>query len=99
MAGILKDHRFDRRDDPIGYMVAIDKILSGWGLAPVASYVAYPVYQDTSREYIDALERWMLARDDFIHVRYKLNLPRLSDGKHCSVYDQPSIDQIRHDIG
>jgi hypothetical protein len=91
MAGITKDHRTKDTDAPQRWAVATDKCMSGWGQAPGASYVAYPIY-DWSDE--QELVRYMEARSDFIRVRVNLNLPRLRDGDHLAIYDR-SLDRRR----
>jgi len=86
MEGIIVDHRTRDTHEPYAWAVATDKFMSGWGLAPVASYVAYPVY---SYEDEIGLLAWMDARSDYIRVRLNAELPRLSYGKHLSIYDRP----------
>ena len=85
MPGIIKDHRTRDTQEPGYWAVATDKVLSGWGQAPGKSYVAYPLYSSEDEQ---AQIRWMEARSDFIRVRTNLNLPRLKDGDHLSIYDR-----------
>ena len=86
MPGITNDHRKDDTAEPLCWAVATDKFMSGWGLAPVASYVAYPIYSYDDQQ---ALTRYMEDRSDFIRVRINAELPRLRDGCHLSIYDRP----------
>lgn len=65
-----------------GYMVATDKFMSGWGKAPGSSYYAVAV---RSMREADDVEARMRRRDDFIRVRYNLNLPRGRRGDHLHV--------------
>lgn len=82
----VNDHR--RRDIIPGHVwiVATDKVLSGWGPAPVASYVAYPVYS-SAEEY--KAQQYVRTREDFIRPRITESLPRLYPGEHLSLYDRP----------
>lgn len=93
--GIINDRRAERTDKPGYYLVATDKFMSGWGQAPDKSYVAFPVYADTDYQHVGELERWMHKREDWIRVRTNSNLPRVQEGQHCSVYDLPSIEELR----
>ena len=86
MPGIVKDHRKKDLDEPLCWAVATDKFMSGWGLAPDKSYVAYPIY---SHEDERRLTAWMEERHDFIRVRVNAKLPRVRDGCHLSIYDRP----------
>lgn len=91
MTGILEDTRtLDTR--PIKevrlWAVATDKLMSGHGMAPRKSYVAYPVDE---LGYSSKLFDWMAKRSDFRRVRLNLRLPRLHDGDHLTVYDAPEF--------
>lgn len=71
------------------WLVATDKFMSGWGMAPGSSYVAYPADNLTMTQR-NNLESWMDERSDFIRVRTNSNLPRGRDGDHLSIYDLPN---------
>ena len=86
MSGITKDHRKTDLDEPLTWAVATDKFMSGWGAAPDKSYVAYPIYSNEDEQ---KLIEWMKDRNDFIRVRVNMNLPRVKDGCHLSIYDRP----------
>jgi len=86
MSGIVNDHRTKDLDNPATWIVATDKFMSGWGMAPNKSYVAYPAYTYQDRK---ALLAFCRARPDFIRVRENVNLPRVPDGCHLSIYDRP----------
>lgn len=90
MAHIVKDHR-TRDTRPVAsvrlWIVATDKVMSGWGMAPNRSLVAYPA--DGDHEQLAALYDFCDGRSDFIRVRTNLKLPRLGDGDHLSIYDVP----------
>lgn len=91
MTYIIKDHRTrDTRPVPSVrlWMVATDKIMSGWGMAPGRSLVAYPA--DGDHKQLAALYKFCDDRPDFLRVRTSLKLPRLHDGDHLSIYDVPS---------
>ena len=91
MAGIMQDHRTVDTESPQLWAVATDRFMSGWGLAREGkSYVAYPIYDATDEQ---ELVRWMEERSDFIRVRVNVNLPRLSDGDHLSLYDRPYAEE------
>jgi hypothetical protein len=87
MSGIIEDRRKDKRV-PIMWAVATDKFMSGWGMAPDKSYIAYPIYVYNSKEH-KALMTWMKDRNDFIRVRENVNLPKVRDGCHLSINDAP----------
>ena len=87
MTGITVDHRTKDLDKPLTWAVATDRFMSGWGQAPVTSYVAYPVYSLTDEQ---DLMRYMGERGDFIRVRINMRLPRVRDGCHLSIYDRPN---------
>jgi len=90
MAGIKKDHRTKDTKAPLTWAVATDKFMSGWGQAPGTSYVAYPIYDWNDEQ---ELTRYMKNRQEFIRVRVNLNLPRVKDGDHLSIYDRPTASR------
>jgi hypothetical protein len=69
------------------WAVATDRVLSGWGMAPRKSYVAYPLDKLNEQGRGSKLTDWMDDRTDFLRVRINLRLPRLQDGDHLSIYD------------
>jgi hypothetical protein len=84
---IVKDHRTRDTQDPLCWVCATDKVMSGWGQAPGKSYVAYPVYSyDDKIALLDFCGR----RSDYIRVRVNANLPRVHEGDHLSIYDRPT---------
>jgi len=70
----------------IGFWVATDSFMSGWGCAPGRSLVACPV---VSSEDSDAVERRFRLRPEFKRVRFCLAnyRPKLSDRDHLHIYD------------
>lgn len=90
MTGIIKDHRTVDLETPSLWAVATDRFMSGWGMAPDKSYVAYPLYDYNEDE--KRIVRWMRGRGDFIRVRVNVNLPRVREGCHLSIYDRPSVE-------
>ncbi len=66
----------------IGYVVATDSFLSGWGEAPGRSL--YAVAVRTTEEMGD-VEWRMGQRSDFKRVRFNMHLPRLREGDHLHV--------------
>lgn len=75
---------------PIGYWVATDDFLSGWGQAPGRSIVACPVFDsiDTVK-----VERRFRARREFKRVRYLMDYKtiRVRNGDHLHVYGETSF--------
>lgn len=98
MTGVLKDHRTEDTR-PVKevrlWAVATDRVLSGWGMAPRTSYVAYPLDKLNEHGRERNLLDWMDGRSDFLRVRINLKLPRLHDGDHLRIYDVP--DQMWRD--
>lgn len=86
----MNDHR-TRDTRPVSevrlWAVATDKFMSGWGQAPGRSLVAYPADLIDGRR--NDLLRWMQKRGDFQRVRINLELPKLGEGDHLSIYDVP----------
>ena len=74
----------------IGFWVATDRFLSGWGHAPGRSIVACPV---TGWEDCDRVERVFHDRSEFLRVRYIVGQhyqPRLRSGDHLHIYNTRS---------
>jgi len=87
MSGIVNDRR-KNKTDPIMWAVATDKFMSGWGMAPRHSYIAYPIHEYNSDTH-KKLMAWMRNRGDFIRVRENASLPRVRNGDHLSINDVP----------
>lgn len=66
----------------IGYMVATDSFMSGWGKAPATSYYAVAV---RSCKEANDVEHRMRARSDFMRVRYNLKTPKGGPGCHLHI--------------
>ena len=88
--GIVDDRRTpEERAQTVGFIVATDTVMSGWGRAPGRSIFALPV---TLAEYLDGrtvrriMER-MEARPDMSRVREcgRDWRPRLRAGDHLSI--------------
>lgn len=91
MTGTLTDHRTaDTRptSEVALWAVATDKRMSGHGMAPHKSYVAYPVDEIGTQS---DLLYWMERRNDYKRVRLNCKLPRLHDGDHLAIYDAPEF--------
>lgn len=73
-------------ESTVGFVVATDSFMSGWGEAPGRSIVAVPVvdYEDEKRVR-ERLER----RYEMKRVRFCLKdwRPRLFEGDHLHIYD------------
>ena len=90
----IKDDRTDaEKDVTIGFVVATDKFLSGWGDATGGrSIVARPV-RDTQE--CDRVMQLFEDRDDFKHVRYASGSaykPRLRNADHLHIYNFDSFN-------
>lgn len=75
----------------IGFWVATDAFLSGWGQAKGRSIVACPV---RSSEDSDAVEKRFRSRREFKRVRYVCGskfYPKLYAGDHLHIYDFESF--------
>ena len=86
MAGIIDDKRTDEEKAlTIGFIVATDKSMSGWGSAPNKSYVAcaYRDYEDEKKVEQHFAGRSEMKRVRQVGVDYK---PSLREGDHLSIY-------------
>lgn len=92
---MIDDRRTDEEKEATkGFVVATDKALSGWGLAPVVSYFALPVY---------CFEDWATLSDN---LRRRSDMTRIreagrdylrsgfGEGVHVSVRSRQ--ESIRH---
>lgn len=84
---IRQDDRTDEeKAATVGFVVATDRFMSGWGQAPGRSLVAVPVtsYED-QKDVTETLER----RPEMLRVRFcmKTYRPRLYQGDHLHIYD------------
>lgn len=71
----------------IGFWVATDRFMSGWGQALGKSICACPVI---SSEDADIVERRFRSRTEFKYIRFvggKNYYPKLNDGDHLHIYD------------
>lgn len=69
-----------------GFVVATDRFMSGWGMAPGKSYIATPYFSDADlKQVMEVLE----GRKEMKHVRVvgRQWHPRLRSGDHCHIYD------------
>lgn len=96
-APVTDDQREDGRP-AMGYVVATDSFLSGWGHAPGRSLFAVAV---GTREEREAIESNMAAREDmkrprFVRPRKSDGLPdvRLKRGDHISVRDRATAGRF-----
>lgn len=63
------------------YVVANDRFMSGWGLAPKRSLFAVACTAETYED----VERRMRTRSEMKRVRVNSRLPRVHDGDHLSI--------------
>ena len=79
----------------VGFMVATDRFMSGWGQAPGRSLVAVPV---TSSEDLDAVRHVLESRPEMLRVRFCLASyrPRLYDGDHLHIYNTQTSFRNTH---
>ena len=88
----IDDRRMDKRAPGLGYVVATDAFMSGWGMAPGRSLFAVPV--DSSEE-ASAVLTAMRLRSEMKRPRVVTRkradgtpLVRLRGGDHLSVQDR-----------
>jgi hypothetical protein len=84
------DRTSEEIEKTIGFVIATDKFLSGWGRAPRKSVVAVPFTSEEDKE--DVLRR-MRRRTEMIRVREvygKTYYPSLQNGDHLHIYDTTS---------
>ena len=90
MATIEDRRTEEQKNITVGFVVATDSYLSGWGAAPDRSL--YAVAFTTGKQRI-IVEKNMKNRSDFKRVRVvygKEYRPKLSDGDHLSI---PEINE------
>jgi hypothetical protein len=66
-----------------GFVVATDKFMSGWGLAPGRSLYALAVTANDGQ--IETVTNNMSRRSEMKRVRFNLRLPKLRRGDHLSI--------------
>ena len=77
--------RRENKKEPVGYVVANDRFLSGWGgAAGGRSLIAY-AYHDHNE--MVARFNHCKRRSDFAYVRDNMHLPRLYDNDHLVIHD------------
>ena len=83
---IQDDRTPEEKAATIGFWVAKDKALSGWGKAPGRSIVACPVVSSPD---CDIVQKRFQYRDEFRYVRFVGAdwLPKLRQGDHLHIYD------------
>ena len=85
---IIKDDRTEKeKEKTIGFWVATDKALSGWGNAPGRSLVACPV---VSHHDMYEVGKRFNSRDEFRYIKWierKTYNPKLKPGDHLNIYD------------
>lgn len=86
MSKIQDDRTPEEKAATVGFVVATDNFMSGWGQAPGRSLVAVPV---TSYEDEKAVTEVLERRHEMKRVRFcmKSYRPRLFDGDHLHIYD------------
>jgi len=79
----INDRRTDQeKKDTLGFMVATDRFLSGWGQAPRRSIYALAI-TDIGQFHI--VEENLKDRGDMMRVRFCKKLPRMKEGDHLSI--------------
>jgi hypothetical protein len=88
----------DRRTDTdkaktVGFVVATDRFMSGWGQAPGRSYFAIPL---RSWDEADVVRENMEARSEMKRVRVvgKDYRPKLHEGDHLSIRDMSDCSRF-----
>lgn len=80
---VIDDRRTDaERAATIGFVVATDTLMSGWGHAPGRSLFVLAI---TDANQIDNVEARLRERGDMSRVRFYLDFPRLRAGDHMSI--------------
>lgn len=90
MATIEDRRTEEQKNITVGFVVATDSFLSGWGSAPDRSLYAVAFTTEKQRQIV---ERHMQKRNDFKRVRVvygKEYRPKLSNGDHLSI---PEINE------
>lgn len=83
---IQDDRTEEEKAATIGFWVANDKAMSGWGRAQGRSIVACPVVSSPD---CDIVRKRFQYRDEFRYVRFvdKSWRPKLRQGDHLHIYD------------
>lgn len=84
------DRTSEEIEKTIGFVIATDKFMSGWGRAPHKSVVAVPFTSESDKE--DVLRR-MMRRTEMIRIREvygKTYYPSLRYGDHLHIYNTTS---------
>ena len=85
---IIDDKRSDKeKKATIGFVVANDKFMSGWGLAPGRSIVACAFHNKKDEE--EVYYHFLNKRPEMKYLRVvygKTYTPRMKDGDHLSIY-------------
>jgi hypothetical protein len=84
--GVVNDRRTpEQREATVGFVVATDSFMSGWGQASRVSYVAVPLPNHGDMPHI--VEANMRARSEMKRVRFVAAdwRPRLRAGDHLSI--------------
>lgn len=87
MSGTIKDRRIEDLEQPGSWIVATDKVASGWRNGPTSVYSAYPVYDHQD---VRDITQYCENRHDLVRVRHNINLPRVRDNCHLRIYDRPT---------
>ena len=68
----------------VGFIVATDRFMSGWGHAPGRSLFAVPF---RAWEDVEKIRQWLDARPEMLRVRVvgKHYRPKLREGDHLSI--------------
>ena len=85
------DREPEERQHTVGFWVATDKFMSGWGMAKGRSLVACPVF---GADDADQVERRFRLRREFLRVRFVPGdtfYPKLYAGDHLHIYDGRSF--------
>ena len=95
---IIKDDRTPEEvESTIGFIVAHDEFMSGWGDAPGRSMVACPV---TSLRDFDRVWKTFEDRSEFVYLRwiggsqYKAKTFLLRSSDHLHIYDTTSSFRV-----
>lgn len=73
------------KSQPFGFVIMIDKFMSGWGKAPERSYYAIAV---DNQEEADIVMENAENRSEMKSIRLRKKLPKIAEGDHLKVTDK-----------
>ena len=98
---MIDDKRNDKTAPELGYVIATDKCMSGWGMAPGRSLFAVPVDNDVEAAMVIftmKTQRTEMKRPRLVTAFRADGTPRvrMSDDDHLSVRDRKDVSRFYH---